>query len=90
MLAAGEGRLELTRALIAAGADVNLSARHGGTALMDAAGEKGTAWTPIVQALIGAGAEVGQQSPVGLTALIQAARTAGPETIRCWWRPGPT
>jgi cell wall assembly regulator SMI1 len=49
---------------------------------MEAAGEKGTAWTRIVHDLIGAGAEVGQQSPNGLTALIQAARTAGPKTIR--------
>jgi cell wall assembly regulator SMI1/ankyrin repeat protein len=82
MLAAKGGRVEVARALIAAGADVNLSARHGVTALVYAAGEKGAAWTRIVQHLIGAGAEVGQQSPNGLTALIQAARTAGPEAIR--------
>jgi cell wall assembly regulator SMI1/ankyrin repeat protein len=82
MLAARRGRVEAARALIAAGADVNPSARSGATALVDAAGEKGTAWTRIVQDLIWAGAEVGQQSPNGLTALIWAARHASPETIR--------
>ena len=79
MLAAGAGRADLARALLAAGADVNAANARGGTALMFAA-TQGDSET--VAALLSHGAAVNARAENGWTAMTLAAATGQAAVVR--------
>jgi ankyrin repeat protein len=68
--------LDLARALIDKGADVNAKSKDGVTALLIAAGHNNA---PIIGLLVGAGADPNVKSPQGQTAL-EIATSAGFES----------
>ena len=72
MLAANKGDPATVEALLGAGADPNLTARDGRTALMEAAG---AASVEAVRALLAKGAEVNARAAGGVTALERAQRS---------------
>ena len=69
--AAGNGQIEVAKALIAAGANVNLAGKKGWTPLFIAAFRGDT---EIVKTLIAAGADVNRADNDGKTPLYMAAR----------------
>jgi ankyrin repeat protein len=71
MLAANKGDAATVEALLGAGADANLTARDGRTALMEAAGAGSL---EAVRALVAKGAEVNAKAAGGMTALERARR----------------
>jgi ankyrin repeat protein len=71
MLAASKGDAATVKALLAAGANPNATARDGRTALMEAASQGSL---EAVQALLAAGANVNARTAAGATALQQAVR----------------
>jgi len=79
MYAAADGDLELVRALIKAGADVELKNQLGTSALTEAA-IIGSA--PIIDALLKAGADPNFRTPNGETPLMAAARSGKVDTAK--------
>lgn len=77
--AASAGDLDRVRALIEAGANVNLKDPQGWTALVLAAD---MGYTNVVEALLKAGADANQEGPPGSTALMRAAYFGRLETVR--------
>jgi ankyrin repeat protein len=74
MLASEQGHLEIVRALIAAGADVNAKTSRGETALMDAS-DNGN--PEIVQALLAAKADLNAEDEMGRTAMMRVSGHEG-------------
>ena len=75
--------LRMVKALIAAGADVNIGDEAGLTPLMVAANYEGPDFLEMVKLMINAGAKVDVQDETGMTALMKAAMNHHkPETIR--------
>ncbi len=77
--AADRGQLVIVKALVAAGADVNLSGKYG-EAPLEAAAFSGNA--DVVRFLIDNGAKVNRQDPNGQTALMEAVEQSQEQAAR--------
>lgn len=79
VIAAGEGRVDEVKQLIADGANVNAANAQGRTALMTAS-YFGNA--RIVELLLAAGVDVNAKDKDGMTALISAAQAGSEQVVR--------
>jgi ankyrin repeat protein len=87
--ASGSCHPDAVSALIAAGANVNLKAKHydsvlgsGRTALLAAAGSERAECAQVVRVLVAAGADANLQDDTGETPLLAASVACNPDTVR--------